>query len=121
MIENKIFRFICIGILNTIVYYILYITFLNLNSNYILAVIYATFIGVLFNFKTFGIYVFNNNDKSLLLKFILVYLILFIINICFINLFNLLYNNYYISGFIAILPYSIISYYLNNKYVFKRK
>lgn len=121
MIKKKIIKFIYIGILNTLVYYMLYSLFLYIGINYVLAVILATTIGVFFNFKTFGTYVFNNKDNSLIFNFIIVYLLLFIINIMFINLFNIFIDNYYLSGFLAIFPYSIISYYLNDKFVFSKK
>lgn len=121
MIQNKIIRFIYIGILNTIVYYLIYSILLYLGLNYKFAVIFATIFGVFFNFKTFGKYVFYNRDTTLLLNFIGIYLILFIVNIIFINIFNVIMNNYYSSGLIAIFPYSIVSYYLNNRFVFKKR
>jgi len=121
MLSNKIIKFIYIGVLNTIVYYILYSFFLFIGLNYEFSVIFATMIGVIFNFKTFSKYVFGNDDNKLFFKFITVYIVLFLVNILFINIFNLFFDNYYISGLIAIFPYSIVSYYLNDKYVFEEK
>ena len=120
--KNKQFlRFLIVGILNTIIYYLLYSLFLYFKLDYRVAVICATVIGVLFNFKSFGNYVFYNNDNSIIYKFIGVYILLLLLNILFINIFNMFTDNYYKSGFFAIFPYAIISFYLNKEFVFKKK
>ncbi len=121
MLKKQIVRFLIVGILNTVVYYILYSLFLYFKFDYRMAVAFATIIGVLFNFKSFGKYVFDNNDNSIIYKFIGVYIILFLTNILLINVFYILINNYYIAGFFAIFPYAIVSYYLNKEFVFKKK
>lgn len=94
--------------------------FLFLQFDYTVSVVFATILGVLFNFKSFGKYVFNNDKNLLIYKFIGVYVILFIVNIIFINFFYVFLNNYYVAGFLAIFPYSVISYYLNKEFVFKK-
>jgi len=119
MKNNQLFRFIVVGIANTGFYYIVYSGFVFFGIDYKLSVLFATIIGVLFSFKTFGKYVFNNSDKKLIFRFISVYIVLYFLNISFITLFDIVIKNYYISGFIATIFCAIISFLLNKYFVFK--
>jgi putative flippase GtrA len=111
-------RFLFIGVLNTLFYYMIYGFFLFLDFHYIIAVFMATVLGVLFSFKTFGKFVFFNENKNRIVIFILVYGVLFLINILFITLINVYVDDYYVAGFLAIFPYVFFSYFLNKKFVF---
>ena len=119
MNHKQLIKFILAGILNTLVYYVLYSGFLFVNFDYRLSVLFATMIGVLFSFKTFGKYVFNNQNKKLLYKFIFIYIILYLVNIAIISIFEIFILNYYISGLLATLCCAILSFGLNKWYVFK--
>ncbi len=121
MINKEVLQFIIIGILNTVFYYILYSCFIYFGIDYRLSVLFATLIGVLFSFKTFGKYVFKNEKKRLIYKFFLVYLLLYIINIGLISIIQGIVLDYYISGMISTLFCAIISFILNKFYVFKEK
>jgi len=119
--KNKQFiRFVLVGAINTGFYYIIYSGFIFFGIDYKLSVLLATIIGVVFSFKTFGKYVFNNSDKKLIFRFISVYLLLYFLNVLFITLFNIFLKNYYISGFIATIFCAIISFILNKYFVFKQ-
>lgn len=119
MLRKQILKFLLIGILNTIVYYALYSLFIYLEFDYKLAVLFATLSGVLFSFKTFGKFVFNNSDKNLIYKFLFSYSILYLFSIIFINIFEQIFFNYYISGFFATLCCAVLSFILNKWYVFR--
>jgi len=120
MLNNQVMRFLIAGVINTIVYYILYSLFLFLEFDYKISVALATILGVLFSFKSFGKYVFYNEDKRLIYKFIGVYIMLFCLNLLLIKLFHMFIENYYIAGFLAIFPCAIASFYLNREFVFKK-
>ncbi len=92
-----------------------------MNFNYKLSVLIATTIGVLFSFKTFGKFVFNNNDKALVFKFILIYILLYVINISIISILNNYAINFYMSGLVATLLCAMLSFVLNKFYVFKKR
>jgi len=120
MKNNKIIKFIITGIINTVFYFILYSIFIFMGLDYKMAVFIATVIGVFFSFKMFGKFVFNNEDKSVLNKFILLYIVLYLFNIFFVGFFENIFNNYYTSGLIATALCAIISFVLNKLYVFKK-
>ena len=120
MLKQQIVRFFFVGIMNTIVYFVFYSTFIFLNFDYRLAVLFATIIGVLFSFQTMGRFVFYNNNRNLIYRFILVYAFLYFINILFIAVFDTIFYNYYLSGFVSTLLISILTFVLNRNFVFKK-
>ena len=73
-------RFILVGIFNTIFGYGLYALFISLGMKYTSAVFFATILGVFFNFKTIGFYVFASKDHSLIIKFFIVYSLIYFLN-----------------------------------------
>lgn len=120
MLKKQIVNFILVGIINTIFGYFIYVLFIYIGFNYILAVFFATILGVLFNFKTISKYVFESNDKKLFFKFIFVYSIVFIVNIFLIKYFKLFSMDEYLAGFLSIGPIAILSFILNKFFVYKK-
>ena len=120
MLKKQIINFILVGLLNTAFGYAVYSLFIYLGLNYINAALFATIIGVFFNFKTIGNMVFKSNDNRLIIKFIFVYCVVFLVNILFIKIFKSIGFNDYTAGFLAIGPYAVVSFILNKKYVFRK-
>lgn len=119
MIKNHQFvRFLIVGLLNTLFGYALFSLFIFFSLHYTLASLLATIFGILFNFKTTGLLVFKNNNNRLILKFFLVYTIVYIINIIFLTVFNTFNINMYFSGAILMFPLALLSFILNKKFVF---
>ncbi|MBT4732317.1 GtrA family protein [Candidatus Woesearchaeota archaeon] len=110
-----------VGVINTLVYYIIYSGFLYVEIGYKLSALFATIFGVFFSFKTFGKFVFLNSDNSLVYKFFLTYSFVYVINIALINYFNTLLHNYYVSGFISSIFCALVSFFLNKNFVFQMK
>src|ERR1700681_3661511 len=81
IIDHTFIKFIFVGVLNTLFGYLTFSLLIFLGLHYYLAFFLATCVGILFNFKTFGTLVFNNSEKKLLVKFIAVYLVVYLINI----------------------------------------
>ena len=122
MFNSEIVRFILVGIVNTIFYYIIYVLLIYLDFTYSLSVVVATMVGILFSFKTFSKLVFNSSNNKLIYKFIGVYIFNTILNIFIIKLYIYWYNdNLYLAGLIATLIVSVNSFILNKFYVFKEK
>ncbi len=120
MLKKQIINFILVGIVNTIFGYSIYALFLTLGFNYIWAVLFATILGILFNFKTIGKYVFDSHKNNLIFKFFSVYAIVFIVNILIIKIFKTIGFDDYISGAFALIPSATVSFVLNKFYVFER-
>jgi len=120
MLKKQLINFLIVGMINTIVGYSLYVFFIYLGVNYALAIFFSTILGVLFNFKTIGKFVFENDDNSLLTKFFLAYVITFAINVSIVfKLRNFGYDDY-TAGLIAIIISAIISFVLTKYLVFKK-
>ena len=119
MLKQQALRFIATGILNTLVGYSLYALFLWCGLNHSLALAFSTVLGVLFNFKTIGTLVFKSNNNALILKFVLVYLVTFLINLLLINFLVTLGLSAYVAGIVVIIPAAALSFILNKYFVFK--
>jgi len=118
MLKQQIVKFIGIGIINTLFGYSLYALFIYIGFDYKYAVFFSTVLGILFNFKTIGRFVFESHDNLLILKFFGVYVVIYIVNISLIKGFLLLGTSYYLAGFVALFPCAILSFILNKKFVF---
>lgn len=110
--------FLLVGTLNTLFGYSVYAFLLFIGLHYALAAFLATCIGVLFNFKTTGRIVFQSTGKGLLFKFILVYTVLYIINITILQFLLFIGINAYLGGAICIPPMALLSFFLNKRFVF---
>ncbi|MBN3493422.1 GtrA family protein [Vibrio neptunius] len=121
MLKKQIGRFILVGLLNTAVGYSLYALFIFSGFNYALSVLFSTILGVAFNFKTIGRFVFSNSNDGKIIRFLVVYGIVYLVNVTTIQCFLSMGLNSYMSGLIAIFPASIISFVLNKHYVFKER
>lgn len=118
--HKKLFgKFIIVGVLNTVVGYSLYAMFIYMGVVYPLAVLFSTILGVLFNYKSTGKLVFSHSGKSKFVSFVLVYVVIYILNVSGLWMLEQvgLYNKY-ISGAILLAPLALVSFVLNKKFVF---
>ena len=108
-----------IGGLNFLFGYSCYAFFIYLNMSYSLALLCSTCLGVIFNFKTTGQFVFSNTNNKYLLKFIVVYGFIYFFNVVFIKFLDLLISNHYLSGILVMIPAALLAFILNKYIVFK--
>jgi len=120
MLKEQSMLFIMVGILNTIVGYLLYAFFLLCGLNYSFALGLATVLGVLFNFKTIGAMVFKNKNNLLIFRFITVYIITFSANLLLIGFLITRGLSAFMAGALIIIPLAAISFLLNKYFVFKK-
>lgn len=118
-LDSKFIRFIFIGIINTLFGYGVYFLLIKFGLHFSLAVFISTLLGVMFNFKTIGKFVFKESSNSLIFKFTAVYGLLYIMNVLGIKFLNSIGFSLEWSGFIMLPPMAILSYLLNKKMVFK--
>lgn len=115
---SKFVKFLFVGGLNTLFGYSIYSLFLFFGFHYALASLLGTVLGILFNFKTTGFFVFKNKDNTLVGRFFVVYLFVYIINVGFLRLFEFFNINLYIAGFVLLLPMALLSFFLMKRFVF---
>jgi putative flippase GtrA len=121
IINKEFVKFLLVGAINTLFGYSFYVFFLIIGLHYTFAVMFSTILGVFFNFKSFGIFVFNNRSNSLIIKFFSVYCVIYFVNIFCIKIFKILNYDLYFSGGLALLPVALLSYFLNKYFVFKKE
>lgn len=120
-IDFLFIKFLLVGGLNTLFGYGIFALLLFIGLHYALASVFATILGVLFNFKTTGTLVFGNKDNRLILKFISVYCFTTILSIIGLKIAKIFGVNLYFAGFILTGIMAIITFILQKKYVFRKE
>jgi len=119
--DKRFHKFIWVGIINTIFGYSIYALLIYCGLYYIWAVLFATIIGVLFNFHTTGRIVFKNKQSWLLFKFIAVYVLTYFLNISIIKILTNFCSNQYLNGAATLLVSVPVAFLLNKLWVFRGK
>ena len=114
-------KFILVGILNTLFGYSAFALLIYLKLHYVFAVLFATILGILFNFKTTGRFVFKNKDNRVIFRFIGVYAATYLLNIGALSIFDMVKFNMYIAGLLLLIPMALISFIFQSKYVFYKE
>jgi putative flippase GtrA len=117
--DRRFVTFLFIGFVNTVFGYSMYALFMFLGMHYSLAVLAGTILGVLFNFKTTGKFVFNVSNNKLLFRFIGIYAVTYVLNVAALRIFDYYRYNLYLAGLLLILPMAAISFALQRKFVFR--
>ena len=123
--KHRFVRFLLVGVLNTIFGYFLYGTLILIGLDYKLAVLLATILGVLFNFQTTGKLVFGSKNNKLIFRFVLVYVVTFLLNVEALRIVDAIdigieqKTKMLIAGAILVLPMAVISFILMKLFVFR--
>ncbi|MDO5896964.1 GtrA family protein [Agrobacterium sp. Azo12] len=116
--EVRLLRFLLVGLLNTLVGYSVFCLMIWLGLHYSVASAVATVLGVAFNFKSTGKLVFGCNDDRRIVRFVLVYVIIYCVNVIGLALLLRLGIEAYAGAIVLILPLALLAYCLNTLYVF---
>tara|TARA_B100000768_G_C11248817_1_gene363077 strand:+ start:153 stop:554 length:402 start_codon:yes stop_codon:yes gene_type:complete len=120
--ENQTFiKFIFIGIINTIFGYGIYLLFLLIGFNFVIAALLSTILGIIFNFFTTGRFVFKSTNNYLILKFVMVYIFIYLFTISGLSILYLYGFSYEIGGALMLAPNALLSFFLNKRLVFNEK
>ncbi|CAB3760166.1 GtrA family protein [Paraburkholderia humisilvae] len=117
--EVRFFNYLLVGGLNTLFGYGVFTLLIYLGCHYSVAIAGSTILGTLFNFKSTGALVFKSHDNSKIVRFLLVYGVVYCVNVLGVGMLIRLGLNAYYSGMIMILPLAILAYRLNSQFVFK--
>jgi putative flippase GtrA len=110
--------YLLVGGINTLFGYAAFSLLLYLGLHYALASFIGASAGILFNFNTTGKIVFSNNNHRLLIKFFLVYALIYLINVSLLKLMVIFAINLYLGSAVTLLPMAFLAYVLNKKFVF---
>lgn len=122
MLKKQLIRFLIVGIINTIFGYTLFAILIYIGLHYSLAVLIGTIVGILFNFKTTGKFVFDSHDNKLIFHFVGVYVIIYFLNVFGLWFLQKLgFDNMYFAGAIMIAPAAAVSFFLNRTFVFNKR
>jgi putative flippase GtrA len=116
--DRQFHRFLAVGVLNTAVGYGLFVLFIFIGLHYVLASLFATVLGVLFNFHSIGKLVFGRHDYRLIFRFFAVYGVTYLLSIAFLAVFDFFGVDMYLAGALLLAPMAVISFLLNKYHVF---
>jgi len=119
--QFKAIRFILVGLLNTFAGYLLYAFLVFIDLHIFFALSISTAIGILFNYFSFGHFVFGSNmNPRVFARFIISYIFIYVINTVSLDaLVNHLHLNPYV-GQLLYLPLGVVlSWTLMNYWVYK--
>jgi len=116
--HSRLLRFFLVGMLNTVVGYSIFLTALWVGFHYSVAIMVATVLGTLFNFKSTGVMVFKSHDHSRLWRFVMIYILLYAVNVTGMTILIKFGLPTWFSAMLLLLPLAFLSYFLNSRYVF---
>ena len=116
--ENRFLRFIIAGGANTVFGFIIYSICILTGSAVWVALLISTTFGTAFNFLTASSYVFRELSLSRIPRFIICYLIIYLINLMLIDLVSIWLKNMITAQAIISLPLASLSYILMKHFVF---
>lgn len=119
--KSKFNKYIIVGFFNTLFGYLLFSFLVFLNFDVKLALLFSYILGIMFNFITYKYLVFEVPfNVTRLVKYIIVYVVTYNINLHLLNYTFEIINNYYLSQ-ILVLPLIIaLTWFLLNTWVFKK-
>lgn len=121
-IRSSVFcRYLVVGLLNTLFGYGVFALFIYLGLDYPVALLLATILGVLFNFKSIGILVFKSNNNKLIFRFIAVYIIIYLLNLAGLKLLSAVSINLYLAGAILLPVMAVVGFIINKRFVFSNE
>lgn len=119
-IDEKFFKFLFVGAINTVFAYTIYVIFVALGLVPNVALVFQYILGILWNFKTTGSIVFKNHDNKLIFKFFLSYIVTFLINSAFLYLLTeIIKMNDYLAQALLVVPIAVVSFFIMKFWVFK--
>lgn len=118
LVRHQFVRFLLVGALNTTFSYLAYACLLRVGAPYPFASFGALSLGMLFSFRTQGALVFGNRDVRLIVRFAACWTAIYVVNVLSIGTMIHLGLDAYVSGVLAIVPTTILSYLAQRYLVF---
>lgn len=117
-LNTILLRYLFIGIINTAFGYSLFALLVYSGLHYAFAMFLSTVAGILFNFRTFGRFVFGNTNRRLIWRFIAVYSVLYAMNVGCVFVLMMYINNVYIANAFTLIFIASLGFVLNRSFVY---
>ncbi len=117
-LNTMLIRYLLVGILNTAFGYAVFALLVFLGLHYTLALFFASVAGIVFNFRTFGRFVFSQSDWRLIWRFFAVYGLLYVINVGCVFILLKYLHNVYAANAITLLFIASLGFLLNRRFVY---
>jgi putative flippase GtrA len=114
-------RFILVGGLNTVFGYCVFAGLTRLGWRDFAAVPAATAVAIAFNFMTYGKLVFESLDRRNLPRFVLGYAGLYACNVAGLRALARMGVGAYVAQAALVVPLAVLSYVINDRWVFRAK
>ena len=118
--KRRFIKFVCIGLVNTAFGYLVFALVYIATKSYQLGIAIATLIGITFNFFSIGTLVFENRRPSAFVPFAVVYGVACVTNIGVVDRLVAVGLRPLIAQLVALPPIVLLSYTLNDRFVFGR-
>jgi putative flippase GtrA len=112
-------RFLIVGGINTAFGYAVFAIFILLKIPYPIAAFFSTTLSVLFNFKSYGRFVFGSHDNRLIFRFFLVYAICYAVGLIPLAWAKAHGVPILLMAAICVLPMAALAFSLNRFLVFR--
>lgn len=116
--DKQFLNYLVVGVFNTLFGYFVFACLIYLGLHYSFALLIATVLGVLFNFKTLGRFVFNRTEITFIWKFIGVYGFLYGVNVLCVFCFMMYVHNVYLANALTLGIIALLGFYLNRRFVY---
>jgi len=117
----EFFRFLFAGAINTLFGYAIFVLAILVGIHYAIAIIISTVTGSIFNYFSYGIIAFRILDKKIVLRFIILYAVLYFFNLAIFKLFLLITSNKIVVGAMCLPIMVAVTYFSSKKFVYNKK
>jgi putative flippase GtrA len=119
--RGRLLRFFAAGGVNTAFSYGLYVLFIYMGLRIALASLLALLLGIVFSFVTHGTFVFRNATPYAFAKFVLAWILLYLVNLGIIHILVDAGLSAYLAGALATAPVIVLAYLILNRIVFRQR
>lgn len=119
-LQHQLARYVLVGIANTAFSYLTYVVLLFAGFDFRIANLIALLLGIVVSFATQGKFVFRNATRVTFAKFVVAWLLIYLLNISIIALLMHVSLDAYVAGAVATVPVTLISFFVLKFAVFGR-
>lgn len=118
-IKSSLFAFLIVGGINTAFNYGIYALFVFIGMGHIVAATCSFAVGVIFNFKTHGKFVFKTRNRNSFYLYVLSWVAIYCVNVSALDLLVKSGVNSYLAGALMIPPMAVLAFLVLRFIVFK--